>query len=67
MKLGLDLKQNWKGLKMKKNKKPRKIYLNDEDYNEFIKNGGVKTLEHLIKYGKFKLICELDEDGFPVS
>lgn len=52
---------------MKKNKKPRKIYLNDEDYNEFIKNGGVKTLEHLIKYGKFKLICELDEDGFPVT
>lgn len=47
----------------KMNKKQRKIYLNDEDYNEFIQNGGVKTLEILIHQGKFVLNFEYDEDG----
>lgn len=53
--------------KFKKSTKPRKIYLNDDDYNEFIKNGGVKTLEFLIKSRQFKMMLELDEDGFPVT
>lgn len=46
-----------------KRKKQRKIYLNDEDYNKFIQNGGVKTLEILIHQGKFVLNFEYDEDG----
>lgn len=50
----------------KMRKKQRKIYLNDEDYNKFIQNGGVKTLEILIHQGKFVLNFEYDEDGFPI-